>query len=330
MTQIGCGTGYSVKVEGDFLYISGELEKATSVTTTPAPTGGQGACALTGKYGGYLAKISKADGKCVWAKDTPKHHRAVSDGTSVWAASEGEAPLIYDASHSVAPNSAERDIFVAKYSAVDGTGHWAAAVGGIGEEGLSDLAMTSNGPMIMGSSDSPSFTMGSVEIHNLQHDFLGKKETEGAGHNGMFAVVLSPTDVNPSCIANEARSPKRGCFKCEASKSQSLLRAQSPALVRPTATSRAPARPRARRRRPMHATAVTACARPATQTKPPTGGVSSLASSTTATPLLSATREPTATACTLAAALMAASSSLTCRRPPPRWPASLRRTSTPL
>merc|ERR1740130_1699626 len=183
MTQIGCGTGYSVKVEGDFLYISGELEKATSVTTTPAPTGGQGACALTGKYGGYLAKISKADGKCVWAKDTPKHHCAVSDGTSVWAASEGEAPLIYDASHSVAPNSAERDIFVAKYSAADGTGHWAAAVGGIGEEGLSDLAMTSNGPMIMGSSDSPSFTMGSVEVHNLQHDFLGKKETEGAGHD---------------------------------------------------------------------------------------------------------------------------------------------------
>merc|ERR1740130_451918 len=102
----------------------------------------------------------------------------------------------------------------------------------------------------MGSSDSPSFTMGSVEIHNLQHDFLGKKETEGAGHDGMFAVVLSPTDVNPSCIAqcpsgsmidatttivantcyadnaciaDEARSPKRGCFKCEASKSQSLL-----------------------------------------------------------------------------------------------------------
>ena len=37
--------------------------------------------------------------------------------------------------------------------------------------------MTSHGPMIMGYSDSPSFTMGSVEMQNLQHDLLGKKES---------------------------------------------------------------------------------------------------------------------------------------------------------
>ena len=92
MAQIGCGAGHSVRVaEGpsatdeDYLYISGDLNKeaTVSVTNTPAPAGGQGSCTLTGKYGGYLAKISKADGKCVWAKDTPKNRRAVSDGTSV-------------------------------------------------------------------------------------------------------------------------------------------------------------------------------------------------------------------------------------------------------
>ena len=253
MTQIGCGAGQSVKVEGDHLYISGYLnEEATTVTTTPAPAGGQGSCTLTGKYGGYLAKISKADGKCVWAKDTPKNRRAVSDGTSVWAADYGGASVTYDATHSVQPNgaAAELDIFVAKYSAADGTAHWATAVGGVGREQLYDLAMTSNGPMVMGYSDSASFTMGDIEIHNLQHDFMGKEETELAGRYGMFAVVLSPTDAIPSCItacpsgvftdatttiaantcyadrtciADGAASPSRACFKCESSKSQKEL-----------------------------------------------------------------------------------------------------------
>ena len=73
-------------------------------------------------------------------------------------------------------------------------------MGGVGREQLYDLAMTSNGPMVMGYSDSASFTMGDIEIHNLQHDFMGKEETELAGRYGMFAVVLSPTDATPSCI----------------------------------------------------------------------------------------------------------------------------------
>ena len=233
------------------MYISGYLdEKNTTVTTTPAPAGGQGSCALTGEYGGYLAKISKADGKCVWAKDTPRNRRAVSDDASVWAGSYNDEACMYDATHIITPAGTENDIFVAKYSAEDGTAHWATTIGGIGSERVEGMAMTSHGPMIMGYSDSPSFTMGSVEMHNLQHDFLGKKETEGAGRNGMFAVVLSPTDVNPpcitacpsgdvldagttisantcyadsACIADGARSPSRGCYKCESSKDQSVL-----------------------------------------------------------------------------------------------------------
>ena len=259
MAQIGCGAGHSVRVvegpsaPGDYLYISGDLnEEATTVTTTPAPAGGQGSCTLTGKYGGFLAKIRKADGMCVWAKDTPKNKRAVSDGTSVWAANFGGEAVTYDATHTVQPNgaNAELDMFVAKYSAADGTAQWATAVGGVGREQLYDLAMTSNGPMAMGYSDSASFTMGGVEIHNLQHDFMGKEETELAGRYGMFAVVLSPTDVTPSCItacpsgdftdattiiavntcyadnaclADGAASPSAACFKCESSKSQTGL-----------------------------------------------------------------------------------------------------------
>ena len=178
VTQIGCGQGYSVVVKGDYLYISGYLDtKATTVTTTPAPAGGQGSCALTGEYGGYLAKISKADGKCVWAKDTPRNRRAVSDGTDVWAGSYDDEGRKYDATHTVTPAGTESDMFVAKYSAEDGTAHWASAIGGVGSERLEGMAMTSHGPMIMGYSDSPSFTMGSVEMQNLQHDLLGKKES---------------------------------------------------------------------------------------------------------------------------------------------------------
>ena len=255
VTQIGCGRGYSVhwtEFEGDYLYISGYLDyqTTTTVTTTPAPAGGQGYCTLTGQYGGYLAKISKADGKCLWAKDTPRNRRAVSDGTSVWAANSDDEPMIYDAAHSVAPNGAEADIFIAKYRAADGMALWASAVGGIGLESFYDLAMTSHGPMAMGYSDSPSFTMGNVEIHNLQHDFLGKEETERAGRYGMFAVVLSLTDVNPPCIigcpsgditdatttimanvcyADNAcimdgwSSPSRACFQCDAAVSRTAL-----------------------------------------------------------------------------------------------------------
>ena len=155
MTQIGCGQGASVEfsssgTDGEYLYVAGSLsERATTVTTTPEPTSGKGACTLTGKHGGYLAKIHKDDGKCVWAKDTPNSLRAVSDGDSVWAANYGNNAVIYDGNHRVTPNgpNAEKDMFVAKYRADDGTAYWASAVGGIGNEQLYDMTMTSEGPM---------------------------------------------------------------------------------------------------------------------------------------------------------------------------------------
>ena len=136
----------------------------------------------------------------MWAKDTPKNRRAVSDGTSVWAANYGGDAVTYDATHTVTPNGAnsELDMFVAKYSAADGTAQWATAVGGVGREELYDLAMTTQGPMAVGYSDSASFTMGDIEIHNLQHDLHGKEEHELANHWGIFAVVLSTTDATPA------------------------------------------------------------------------------------------------------------------------------------
>jgi hypothetical protein len=249
MTMIGCGQGYSVRAEGDYLYVAGYLdEEATTVTTTPAPAGGQGSCALTGEFGGYLAKISKTDGKCVWAKDTPRIRRAVTDGNAVWTAYYDNDAVKFDATHSLAPNGDQNDMFVAKYSASDGTPHWASAMGGIGREYAYDATMTSNGPVFLGYSDSPSFTMGSVEIHSLQHDYTGKTEAE-RGSYGMFALALGKTDVRPSCItacdsgdvtaadtvietgkcyadntclAVGDFSPVRQCFRCDAT-SQSIL-----------------------------------------------------------------------------------------------------------
>ena len=75
--QCDKGDGNSVKAVGAHLYVTGELSGPTTL----------GDCSLTGEAGGYLAKLNKADGTCVWAKDVPSGRgaTAVSDGASVWA-----------------------------------------------------------------------------------------------------------------------------------------------------------------------------------------------------------------------------------------------------
>ena len=103
---------------------------------------------------------------------------------------------------------------------------------------------------LMGYSDSASFTMGDLTIHNMQHDRLGRKEDEPSGLRGMFAALLSPDDVIPpcitacpsgdlydeattvaadicyadsACIADGDTSPSRACFMCESDKAQKEL-----------------------------------------------------------------------------------------------------------
>ena len=198
VTQIGCGTGYSVKVEGDYLYISGYLEKNTTVITTPAPTGGQGACALTGKYGGYLAKISKADGKCVWAKDLGAAKRVVANAVSVWTMYSDDDPYKFDAEHIVKP--ADRDVIMGRFDASNGVGLWGSLVGGPARDYAYDMDMTPTGPVTVGYSKSDSLTVGAVTATNLQNQAASAVKAGDVGHYAMFAMQLSTTDVAPACL----------------------------------------------------------------------------------------------------------------------------------
>ena len=60
------------------MIVAGNLDVEVKADTTI------GTCSLTGSLGGVLIKLNKADGTCVWAKDTPTGRGAVTDGTSVW------------------------------------------------------------------------------------------------------------------------------------------------------------------------------------------------------------------------------------------------------
>ena len=123
--QVGQGgQGYSVKVFGPHLYVTGTLSGAATV----------GSCSLTGSRGGYVMKLNKADGTCLWAKDAPmgRGATAVSDGTSVWAFGSSSSSMTYDPNHIIYPLGNSDDVFVAKYSATDGTGQWATSIGGGG------------------------------------------------------------------------------------------------------------------------------------------------------------------------------------------------------
>ena len=126
VVQIGRGEGASVKSHGNHLYVYGKLSVATTV----------GSCSLTGARGGYLIKLNKADGACVWAKDAPvgRGATAVTDGTSVWTFGSFAEKVEYDSEHTIYPTTKSSDAFVAKYSAADGTGQWAAAIGGTGSD----------------------------------------------------------------------------------------------------------------------------------------------------------------------------------------------------
>jgi len=213
IVQIGQGEGASVRSHGDYLYAHGSLSGVASTI---------GACSLSGTLKGYLIKLNKATGACVWAKDVfaGRNPSAVSDGNHVWtfgSLRDNAKPI--SAEHSVyltstAP-SAEQ-VVVAKYDATDGAGQWAEAilgdardnVGGYSANGQGST-MTPSGPIYVGYTESNTISLGGLTINNLQHrDVLGdaapvpgnNNGPNGKGSRAFFSMLISKTDKPPPCI----------------------------------------------------------------------------------------------------------------------------------
>ena len=242
-----CGTGAEASfVEGDYVYVTGDLDGTDSANTIleHADSSTAAKCTMTGALGGFLVKLQKSDGKCVWAKDQAVVRGVVADATSVWTMDYDDDNFKFDESgnHTVTPSN--DDVIMGKFSASDGTGHWGAAMGGAGDEPGYDMAMTPLGPVVAGYSKSETVTMGDVTAENLQHKAkeaeAGEADLANNGHDAMFVFQLSSTDKTPSCIdqcpsgslldatikagncyaddvciANGAFSPSRPCFRCD-------------------------------------------------------------------------------------------------------------------
>ena len=158
---------------------------------------------MTGKFGGYLAKLSRATGACVWARDTPPARDAVSDGSHVWTLHDREyGPVAFDAAHTIS-SIGSSDAFIGKYQASDGIGLWAAAIGGTGPDQVYAAAMTRTGPVVVGTSNSEAISVGRLTINNLQHQ---REEAESgvdeasSGYKTLLAIKLSLSDELPACI----------------------------------------------------------------------------------------------------------------------------------
>jgi hypothetical protein len=241
VTVIGCGSREGgTFVEGDFLYASGRLSSES--TLTPADGVAAATCKLTGAMGGFLVKLNKADGKCVWAKDMAATTRIVANADSVWTAIGSSSEFTFDADHVV--NPADADFVVGKFRASDGVGLWGDLVGGEGYDRFYDMAMTPQGPVAVGYSDSAAIGLGAVTANNLQQTDADKDRRKTA----MFVIQISMTDTNPSCVTNcpsgeltdatidanscfiegkclahDAPVPRLPCFFCDATNHQKAL-----------------------------------------------------------------------------------------------------------
>jgi len=237
-----CGEAAATFVQGDYVYAVGELEDDESTTLAHAPSSTAAKCTMTGALGGYLVKLQKSDGKCVWAKDVPAFIRVTANANSVWAMTSDDDPMKFDATHTVTPSG--RDLIMGKFSASDGTGHWGASMGGASTDRMYDMTMTPHGPLALGYSSSESTTVGDVTVNNLQKDVEN-------GQSALFVIQLSSTDKKPACVdecptgdltaadttyaadtcyvdavclANGAFSPVRPCFQCDSGTTQKELK----------------------------------------------------------------------------------------------------------
>jgi hypothetical protein len=248
VSVIGCGGNGAegTFVEGNFLYVTGDLDEAS--TLSHADTSSAAKCTMTGDLGGFLVKLSKADGKCVWAKDMAFSKRVAANANTVWTMYSDDDPYEFDAAHTV--NPANRDVIMGRFQAVDGVGEWGVAMGGLGRDYAYDMTMTPSGPVAAGYSDSEGVAVGDVDAKNLQHQAEEAKEgvtdSDRNGNNAFFLIQVSINDKHPTCISDcpsgelnnptttiasgncyadaacildGARSPSRPCFKCESAKS---------------------------------------------------------------------------------------------------------------
>ena len=195
----GSSSDPSVKASGDFLYVAGYLSSASTI----------GTCTMTGTLGGYLVKLNKATGACVWARDTPPNRHAVSDGTHVWTVqTSSKGPLAFDASHSLDNIGNEDDVFMAKYQSSDGVGLWATVIGGTGDDVADSATITPYGPAFSGSSQSEALSLGDLTVQNLHHQQAEARSgfdpdtshAQNAGQRALFVVMVAATDEIPSCI----------------------------------------------------------------------------------------------------------------------------------
>lgn len=257
IVQIGQGGGSSVKAHGDHVYAAGTISPGTITI---------GTCTLSGAQGGYLIKLNKADGTCVWAKDTPfGRGTAVTDGASVWTFNSDSGKVKYNAEHTIYSNAKSGDVFVAKFDAADGTGQWATAIGGSGDDrlagrGSSGATITPSGPVFVGSTKSESISVGTLTIDHLQVKRAEELGLAGPswgpnsrGETALFSMLISTTDELPPCIsscptgevsaadttiasgkcyayteclADGASSSPFPCFQCDATAEQKVLSGQ--------------------------------------------------------------------------------------------------------
>lgn len=207
---IGCGAGGSITVSpsGDSLFVAGALDQDGVASVLVPATGVEAAkCTMAGGLSGYLAKLNPADGTCVWAKDAAMALDVATDGTHVWTASSDDESLKFSETVTLAKLSDDNQIFAAKYDAADGTGLWAARLGGAGSGEISsyggaNLIITPNGPVVSGYSESHHIEIGDVKANNLQHQRSSDSDPNGrAGDEAMLIIQLSKTDKSPSCIS---------------------------------------------------------------------------------------------------------------------------------
>ena len=256
---IGCGEGVDVTVSGDSLYVTGELDQdGVASVLTPAANGVStpAMCTMAGGLKGYLAKLNRADGTCVWAKDAAPATRVATDGTHVWTGKHDSSAVQYSETLSLSPQAASNQVFAAKYDAADGAGLWVDRIGGNGDSRLNDLVITPSGPVFVGYSSSHNIEIGDVKANNLQHQRSSDADPNGrAGDSSMLMIQLSKTDkrttaciadcpsgkidaatvIAPgfclaagSCVAEGASPLGEGCYKCQTATSQRAV--QGPIL----------------------------------------------------------------------------------------------------
>ena len=202
VVQIGGSSSYpSVKASGDSLYVAGYLSSASII----------GTCTMTGELGGYLVKLNRATGACVWARDTPPNRHAVSDGTHVWTVqTSSKKSLAFDVSHTLDNIGNEDDMFMAKFQSSDGAGLWATVIGGTGDDVADSATITPSGPAFSGSSQSEALSVGDLTVKNLHHQQAEARagfdpsasHAQNAGQRALFVVMVATTDEIPSCISN--------------------------------------------------------------------------------------------------------------------------------